>query len=740
MRKNKKNYNKILVTFFLIIAFGTLILINKASASVPSVTSQTPTSITQTSATLWGNIRSDGGFAITARGVCYALDTGSQPIAPFGNCFIEGGTLTGEFSKSVTGLTAGTNYYYYPYAENATGTSTPPFRQFTTSAATVPTVTTNAVSSITQTTATGGGTITDSGFPSSPLTGGVCWGTTASPTACSPVTIGQQGSISESMTPLTVGTKYYYRAYATNPTGTGYGSDVVFTTTSQNVAPSVINPTSTSITSTSATLGGSIVSAGIPATITERGVCYKAGGPPITPFAKCEAEGGTSLGVFSKSVTGLTAGTSYFFYPYAKNSTVTSNLPVSQFTTSAATTGPSYEYKNFDGKQTTICGFSDQAGCGVALKNKCGNDINIALFCKENIFGGCSNSVEPVCPVVEDDVVIIDSGKEPMEGAGGWVYKNLTTEERGDVFTSKNKCEKYREDNKITTSTTNCYSVYKLLAPIGKLVEAPDNIGDYFNTIFLIAIGLCGALAVIMIVIGGVQYMGDESIFGKTEAKSKIMSAVLGLLIALGSYALLNTVNPDLLGKRGINIKAVSAEIIDLPDAGDNTVDPNFKTGNGNYTLGSTSSGVTSTVAKLQEGWTISKLTVSSANNKMTIDIEKNGITDTSSAISTAHGSNGYAEVGKGLTGDRKTPKGTWTILSMTTPGNGVPVYNATGSNMGASYWLLSAMNTGERGIGIHGSKSGTTSGATAGCIRLTNADLLALLPYIKTGLQVVVN
>lgn len=109
--------------------------------------------------------------------------------------------------------------------------------------------------------------------------------------------------------------------------------------------------------------------------------------------------------------------------------------------------------------------------------------------------------------------------------------------------------------------TTKNNNIYTLLAPIGKLVTAPENIGDYFNIIFKIAIGLCAALAVIMIVIGGVQYMGDESIFGKTEAKSRITSAILGLLIALGAYAILNTINPDLLGKGGVQIDQVSAEI-----------------------------------------------------------------------------------------------------------------------------------------------------------------------------------
>lgn len=104
---------------------------------------------------------------------------------------------------------------------------------------------------------------------------------------------------------------------------------------------------------------------------------------------------------------------------------------------------------------------------------------------------------------------------------------------------------------------------YNLLAPIPGLEEAvnTNDIGKYFNTIFLIAIGLCGALAVIMIVIGGIQYMGDESIFAKTEAKSRIKMAIFGLIIALAAYALLNTINPDLLGGGGLNIKQVTAEI-----------------------------------------------------------------------------------------------------------------------------------------------------------------------------------
>jgi hypothetical protein len=126
-------------------------------------------------------------------------------------------------------------------------------------------------------------------------------------------------------------------------------------------------------------------------------------------------------------------------------------------------------------------------------------------------------------------------------------------------------------DAKINVPENN--TVYKMLAPIGTITcmdwatpKDPNskcignNIGEYLNVIFKFAIGLCAALAVIMLIISGITYMGDESIFAKTEAKSKMFSAILGLIIALGSYAILNTINPDLTGT-ALNISAVNIQI-----------------------------------------------------------------------------------------------------------------------------------------------------------------------------------
>jgi hypothetical protein len=71
--------------------------------------------------------------------------------------------------------------------------------------------------------------------------------------------------------------------------------------------------------------------------------------------------------------------------------------------------------------------------------------------------------------------------------------------------------------------------------------------GDYLNILIKLFIGICAVLAMIMIVMGGIQYMTSELPSMKSDAKGTISRAILGLLLALASYAILNTLNPNLL-------------------------------------------------------------------------------------------------------------------------------------------------------------------------------------------------
>ncbi len=75
--------------------------------------------ITATSAQFAVNISSDGGFPITARGVCWSTSAG-----PTSNLTTRtsAGTGTGSFTSSLSGLSANTKYYARAYATNLNGT------------------------------------------------------------------------------------------------------------------------------------------------------------------------------------------------------------------------------------------------------------------------------------------------------------------------------------------------------------------------------------------------------------------------------------------------------------------------------------------------------------------------------------------------------------------------------------------------------------------------------------------
>ncbi len=92
---------------------------------------------------------------------------------------------------------------------------------------------------------------------------------------------------------------------------------------------------------------------------------------------------------------------------------------------------------------------------------------------------------------------------------------------------------------------TPCYT---LLAPVGTFTSSGCyTLTAYLNGIFTTVIGIAGILAVVMIVICAVRLMSTPSVSGRSEAKECIYNAIFGVLIAIGSWLLLNTINPQLL-------------------------------------------------------------------------------------------------------------------------------------------------------------------------------------------------
>ncbi|MFA6095623.1 MAG: pilin [Candidatus Paceibacterota bacterium] len=89
------------------------------------------------------------------------------------------------------------------------------------------------------------------------------------------------------------------------------------------------------------------------------------------------------------------------------------------------------------------------------------------------------------------------------------------------------------------------YTYVPLTSVPGITDKAVVNPTSVFKGIYAFAIGIGSILAVVMIVAGGFKYMYEESITGHSDAKEKITNAFLGLLLILGSYLILRTINKD---------------------------------------------------------------------------------------------------------------------------------------------------------------------------------------------------
>lgn len=308
-------------------------------------------SITCSSASSGGHVTSDGCGTVTARGICWA--TTQNPTTA--NSTSASGYGTGIYTGNLTGLTAGTTYYVRSYAINSVGTAYGEQISFTTPAPVIPVLAATAsASSITSNSATSGGNVTSDGCGTLSETG-LCWATTSSPTTAnskatsSPAT----GTFTATITGLSASTTYYVRSYAVNSVGTAYGTEISFTT----LAPPVVVPTlastttATSIGQTTATSGGNVTSDG-GATVTEKGICWSTSQNPTTSNSKAAA--GSGNGNFPASMTGLSAGTTYYVRSYATNSAGTGYGAQVSFTTLPVGITASISYQVFSTQPTSI--------------------------------------------------------------------------------------------------------------------------------------------------------------------------------------------------------------------------------------------------------------------------------------------------------------------------------------------------------------------------------------------------
>ncbi len=278
------------------------------------------TNISSAAATFNGQILNVGNPHYTKRGFVYSL----EPMPTKENTLaLLTATLTEDslFSVVANNLELKKTYYVRAYAENQLGVVYSSNQISFSTHATLPTISTQTVSSINIAagTATFNGTILTLGDPIYSERG-FAYGITPNPTVddTKKVVSGTGiGGFAANIMGLAEGKTYYVRAYATNAEGTVYGESVSFSMNASMPTISTQAVTNIRIGAGTATFNGKVLSLG-DLGYTERGFVYAATHNPTIDDTKLIASG-AGTGVYSLNATEILEGATYYVRAYVTN-------------------------------------------------------------------------------------------------------------------------------------------------------------------------------------------------------------------------------------------------------------------------------------------------------------------------------------------------------------------------------------------------------------------------------------
>lgn len=282
----------------------------------PAIATTSPTDVAHTSATLEGTVNPEGSYVTD----CHFEYGPSPSYGSSAPCTPEAGSGYSPVAVTapVTGLEAGTTYYYRLVATSSGGTSYTPQTSFETPTS-PPITSTEGATNITQATATVAATVNPEGEAITNCR--FDYGATSVTEASTPCT-SFPGSgrnpvaVSAELTGLLPNTQYRYRISATNGTGTARGDEQTFTTLPE--APVISGEHAASIGRTTAVLevdvnpnGGGISSCefeyGTTTTYGESAPCSSLPGAQTTPVS------------VTTQLSGLTSAQEYHYRLVASN-------------------------------------------------------------------------------------------------------------------------------------------------------------------------------------------------------------------------------------------------------------------------------------------------------------------------------------------------------------------------------------------------------------------------------------
>lgn len=299
--------------------------------SAPTVVTSQPTNMSNAGATCGGDVISDGGSPVTARGVCWS----TSPNPTINDSHTSDSSGTGSFTSSLTGLSSEILYYVRAYATNGVGTAYGEQYSFVIIPAKVPASGSDVLVTCDDWIYDNGGSTgnySDNAdgylvvYPSTEgmlvsLSGSyqiengydnlyVYDGVGTSGTLLNTIT--GSGTLSELVSlsgPLTI--------RFTSDVSVNYSGFALHVQCEVPTVPAIITNAVSNVTAGSAECGGEVLAAGGDV-VTARGVCWSTSPNPTVNDS--HTADGTGVGTFVSHLSGLNAFTTYYVRAYATNS------------------------------------------------------------------------------------------------------------------------------------------------------------------------------------------------------------------------------------------------------------------------------------------------------------------------------------------------------------------------------------------------------------------------------------
>ncbi|MFH1705259.1 MAG: pilin, partial [Patescibacteria group bacterium] len=228
--------------------------------------------------------------------------------------------------------------------------------------------------------------------------------------------------------------------------------------------------------------------------------------------------------------------------------------------------------------------------CVCEIPNEQPKKIGDARFTRESCEEACKKLSPPAHAYKQAGAGALDVAIKPPASATQSAKNKMMTCFTEKVCTGKEYGGTFKAGDGCPAGQGSCIApepVVKLSYPIGT-VSTVQGYRGFVATIFQYILSIVATVAAVMFVWGGFRYIFGSAIGSIQSGKEIMIDSVVGLLLVLGAYTILQTINPQTLNLNKLEVKLIKRQLllsetefckldINYADAGDppGTVDYN---------------------------------------------------------------------------------------------------------------------------------------------------------------------